>query len=203
MFRLVRTPPRKAVQLFDDLASLRAAIAYANNHPGPDVITFDPAVFGTRSRTIRLIGGPLVLTDPATTTIIGPGARLLTLSGGVKRRVFDIEGGSLPLQALTITGGNAGEGNGGALRNDGGKLWLNHVVFRGNRARVGGGFFNDGTTTATVVVFRSNTARVGSGMFSTRKATLAWLRSPARGAHQLGFPSNYRRTQHESHRSEV
>jgi hypothetical protein len=79
--------------VFDDLASLRAAIAYANNHPGPDLITFDPAVFGSRPRTIRLTGGPLVLTDQATTTIIGPGSRLLTISGGRKSRVFEILSG--------------------------------------------------------------------------------------------------------------
>ena len=40
----------------------------------------------------QFTGGPLVLTDPATTTIIGPGARLLTISGGHRSRVFDIRG---------------------------------------------------------------------------------------------------------------
>src|SRR5262249_52537132 len=65
---------RDVVHAFDDLPSLREAIAYANSHPGPDTITFDPSFFGKARRTIVLTGGPLVLTDPATTTIIGPGA---------------------------------------------------------------------------------------------------------------------------------
>ena len=86
---------------------LRAAIAYANSHPGPDTIIFDPAVFARKHRTIRIVGGPLVVTDPATTTIIGPGARLLTLKGNGRSGVFDVRGGSLALSGVAITGGRA------------------------------------------------------------------------------------------------
>ena len=92
---------------FDDLASLREAIAYANSHAGPDTITFEPAASGKTRRTIKLIGGPLVLTDPSTTTIVGPGATKLTIKGDGKSRVFDIKDGSLALSGVTITGGNA------------------------------------------------------------------------------------------------
>jgi hypothetical protein len=172
----------------DGLTSLRKAIAYANSHPGPDTITFDPAIFGKAPRTIKLIGGPLVLTDKATTTIIGPGAKFLTLSGGRKSRVFDIQGGSLALQGVTITGGNAGKGYGGALRNDGGTLWLNHVTVRGNRARVGGGLFNDGKATLTDVFIRDNRARLGSGLFNTSRATLQWRRAPVGRPGQVRIP---------------
>ena len=146
------------VNPFDNLTSLREAVAYANAHPGPDTIVFDPTVLGKRPRTIRLIGGPLVLTDPATTTIIGPGARRLTIKGNVKSHIFDIEGGSLALSGVTIIGGNPGKGTGGALHNDGGTLRLKHVIIRGNRARVGGGLNNDRAATLTNVVFRGNTA---------------------------------------------
>jgi hypothetical protein len=173
--KLGQTPPGNVVQQFDNLTSLRAAIAYANSHPGPDTITFDPAPSGKARRIIKLRGGPLVLTNPATTTFIGPGARRLTIQGDGKSRVLDIEGGSLALSGVTITGGNAGKGNGGGILNDGGTLWLDHVVLRGNRARVGGGLFNDGTTTLTDVVLRGNTARMGSGVFNTRSATLSGL----------------------------
>jgi hypothetical protein len=159
-------------QVVTDLAGLRAAIAYANSHRGPDTILFDPAGFGIKPKTIRLIGGPLVLTEPATITIIGPGANLLTLSGGGKSRVFDIEGGSLALEGMTITGGRADRG--GGILNDGGRLALDHVVLRGNHARVGGGLYNNGAATLTDVTIRANTARVGSGLFSARNATLAW-----------------------------
>jgi hypothetical protein len=162
----------------DGLTSLREAIAYADSLPGPQTITFDPAVFGTKRRTIRLTGGPLVLTDPATITIVGPGAKLLTISGGGKREVFDVEGGSLALSGVTIANGNAELG--GGLRNEGGTLALSNVAIRGNRAIVGGGLFNDGRTSMSGVLIKGNQARVGCGLFSTRAATLVWRRSPAR-----------------------
>jgi hypothetical protein len=158
------------VNELDGLTSLREAIAYANSHPGPDTIVFDPAFFGTQHRTIRLTGGPLTLTDPAITTIIGPGAGRLTLSGRAKSRVFDVRGGSLALDGVTITGGRADRG--GGIRNNGGKLWLDHVVIRGNRARIGGGLFNNGATSFTDVVIRGNTAPLRSGVYSTQSATL-------------------------------
>jgi parallel beta-helix repeat protein len=161
----------------DGLTSLREAIAYANSLPGPQTIIFDPAVFGTKPLMIRLTGGPIVVTDPATITIVGPGAKLLTMSGGGKSRVFDIEGGSLALSGLTIANGNADLG--GGLCNEGGRLLLTGVAIRGNRAIVGGGLFNDGRTTLSRVVIKGNRAHVGSGLFNTRAATLLWRRSPA------------------------
>ena len=167
---LVLSTTPDVVDEFDGLTSLREAIAYANAHPGPDIITLDPAAFGKSRRTIVLTGGPLVLTDPATTTIVGPGMKRLTLSGGGKSRVFDFQGGSLALSGVTITDGRADRG--GGILNQDGTLALDRVVVRGNHSRVGGGLFNDGKATLTNVVIRGNTARVGSGLFSTRNATL-------------------------------
>jgi parallel beta-helix repeat protein len=185
--RLGQPGPRDAVLEFDDLASLRAAIAYANSHPGPETIIFDPADSGTKPKTIRLIGGPLVLTNPATTTIIGPGAKQLTITGGDRSRVFDIEGGSVAISGLTITGGRANDG--GGLLNDGGTLQLTDVTIRGNRARLGGGLFNSGAVALSDVIIRGNTARVGSDLFNTRRAILSWRRSPAGRGERLGAPS--------------
>ena len=119
----------------------------------------------------------MVLTDPATTTIIGPGARRLTLSGGGKSRVFEIEGGSLDLSGVTITGGKADRG--GGVLNEGGRLALTDVVIQGNRARMGGGLYNDGRTTLSRVLIEGNHATVGPEVFNTRAATLLWRRSRA------------------------
>jgi parallel beta-helix repeat protein len=185
------TTTAAVLQDVDSLASLRAAIAYANSHPGPDTITFDPAVFGRRRRTIRLSGGPLILTDPATTTIIGPGAGRLTISGGGKSRVFDIQDGSLALSGVTITGGNADLG--GGLGNEGGRLVLTNVQIQGNRAIVGGGLFNDGRTTLSRVLIKGNRAHVGPGLFNTRGATLLWRRPPTAGRAAARFDHTERK----------
>ena len=175
---LTVTTRSDVVDATDGLTSLREAIAYANSHVGPDTIVLDPTVFGTKSRTIRLTGGPLILTDPATTIIIGPGAKRLTISGGGKSRVFDIQGGSVAISALTISGGRADLG--GGLRNEGGSLTLTKVAIRGNRALIGRGLFKNGSASLTDVVIRGNKAPVGSGLFKTRRATLSWRWSPAR-----------------------
>jgi fibronectin-binding autotransporter adhesin len=167
---LVLTTQRDVVNKVDGLTSLREAIAYANRHPGPDTITFDPTVFGKTPRTIKLIGGPLVLTDKATTTIVGPGARLLTFKGAGRGPVFDIWGGSLALFGMTITGGN-GE-LGGGLRNAGGTVALDGVALRGNRALIGGGLYNDGTATLNRVVLSGNRALVGGGLYNDGTVTL-------------------------------
>jgi hypothetical protein len=170
-------PKPIVVNVTDGLTGLREAIAYANSHPGPDTIILDPPALGARPQTIRLTGGPLVLTDPATTTIIGPGARRLTLSGGGNSRVFDIEGGSLDLSGVTITGGKADRG--GGVLNEGGRLALTEVVIRGNRARMGGGLYSDGRTTFSRVLIDDNHATVGPDVFNTRAATILWRRSRA------------------------
>jgi hypothetical protein len=193
------TPSPIVVNVTNGVTGLRDAIAYANRHPGPDTIILDLPVFGAKRWTIRLTGSPLVLTDLATTTIIGPGAELLTLSGGGKSRVFDIEGGSLDLSGVTIAHGKADRG--GGLRNERGRLVLTNVLIHGNRAIVGGGLFNDGRTTLRAVLIKGNRAHVGPGLFNTRGASFFGdgRRRPA--AEQPGLTSPRGRNQRESQRS--
>jgi hypothetical protein len=179
--RRLLTIPHDLVLEFHNLSSLRAAIAYANSHPGPDTITFDPAIFGTKHRTIRVTGGPLVLTDPATTTIIGPGARLLALKGNGKSRIFDIHRGSLALSGVSITGGRAIRG--GGIRNDDGTLWLTDVIIRNNSAsRSGGGLFTSGTATLADVVVQGNHARTGRNLANFGTLSLTRVSVPGNSA---------------------
>ena len=44
------------------------------------------------------------------------------------------------------------------------------MVIRGNRARVGGGLYTDGTAVLSDVVIRGNLAKIGCGLFNTRNA---------------------------------
>src|SRR5690348_6033009 len=73
--------------------SLRAAVEYANAHPGT-TINFA----GLLSGTIKLTGGELVVSQ--STIINGPGAHKLAVSGTNHSRVFAISSGT----TVTITG---------------------------------------------------------------------------------------------------
>src|SRR5262249_59652818 len=69
--------------------SLRQAVNLANVLTGADTIAFS-SLFDT-PQTITLTGGQLTLTDTATTTITGPGASLLSVSGNHASRVFQVD----------------------------------------------------------------------------------------------------------------
>ena len=136
---LVVTTTQDETDNTDGLVSLREAIASASFVPGPNTITFDQAVFGSTSQIITLADGPLSLTDTETTTIAGPGAKLLTISGNNANQVFDIEGGSVAISGLTVSGGKTVHG--GGLYNNGGRLSLTDCTISGNAANFGGGVF--------------------------------------------------------------
>ena len=80
--------------------------------------------------TITLTSGELELSGGATTKIQGPGANLLTVSGGGASRVFDVEAGSLSLSGMRITGGRSNYG-GGVYSHDS-TLMLTNVTISGN-----------------------------------------------------------------------
>ena len=94
----------------DGQNSLRAAINYADTLTDARAPSPSTRPSSARSpQTITLTNGQLTLTNAATITIEGPGAKLLTVSGSgtSQARVFDIEGGSAAIAGLTITGGIA------------------------------------------------------------------------------------------------
>ena len=121
--------------------SLRAAIAQANANAGvADSIVFS-SLFNT-AHIIALTSGQLALTDTARTTITGPGANLLSISGNNVSRVIEVNSGaSATLTGLTITGGHSTT----AL-----KLL--------NGFSVGGGLANYGTVTLTNCTVSGNIA---------------------------------------------
>jgi hypothetical protein len=135
-----------------DGVSLREALAAANNTAGADAIIFSAGLFAA-PRTITLTGGQLSLTDAAGTTISGPGASLLTVSGNLNGEVFVQTAGASTIAALTVTqGSHAFASNGGAVHNAGGTLTLNDCVVTNNsgpgltaNSTNGGGVANTGT----------------------------------------------------------
>jgi hypothetical protein len=126
----------------DDMGtgSLRAAITQANLNPGSDIIDMTGV-----SGTITLTSGELDITDPV--TINGPGAGTLVVSGNNTSRIFGIDDGaagtsmSVTISGLTLTGGNAGTGDGGAIKVANEALTLSGMIISANAASRGAGVY--------------------------------------------------------------
>jgi hypothetical protein len=148
-------PPPLCVSRTDDHAAraVPGMLRYAVDHADDGaVITFHPALRGQK-----------ILLDGATPgnhirisrhlTVQGPGADLLTISGGGKTRIFCIAGVTVHLHGLTLSDGFArggdgapgagagggGGGLGGAIFVSSGFLYLLDTRFEGNACRGGNG----------------------------------------------------------------
>lgn len=166
--------------LLDDGSNgtLRWAVTEANLHHGEDTITFDPAMF-SEPETITLTQGPLILIDPALTTITGPAAGL-TISGNNRSQVFVIgaDGGvsdraaRVQISDLTIAQGRTNEEfkiGGGVLVHGGATLTLIGCMLRDNAAPIentGGGaiFVGDSTLVMTNCTLTRNEADDGGAV---------------------------------------
>jgi parallel beta-helix repeat protein len=160
------------------LGTLRQAVANANTTATADTIIFT-SLFNT-PQTITLTSGELDFTDPATTTIIGPGANLLTVSGNNASRVFVIDlGASAALSGLTVTGGRAT--NAAGIWAAGGNLTADSIVVTGNHstdAGNGGGGIATDTAVVTIsdsAIVNNTSAGVGAGIFEYFNSNLTLL----------------------------
>lgn len=106
--KFIVTTLNDVVNPWDGQISLREAITFANEHTGPDTISFathltygvDPSV----GAVLSLTGGELLITSDM--TIQGLGTELLTISGNQASRVFHLtEGVSVTIADLTIADG--------------------------------------------------------------------------------------------------
>ncbi len=152
--------------------SVRQAVNLANVLPGGETITFNRSAFAGHS-VIDLTAGQLELSNvTGAVNIIGPGARMLAISGNGASRVFQVDqGASASLIGLTITGGVT-TGDGGGLLNDG-TLSLAGVAVVGNSAANGGGVDNMGTALIVGSAIDENSASAdGGGIFNTGKLTV-------------------------------
>jgi hypothetical protein len=180
------------------LISLPEAVADVNSHSGADTINFSTSVFSAGSLHTITLGAALKLTDTSgATTIDGPGAGVLAVSGGNKVRVFQDSAGIVAtIENLTVTKGNApSSGNnggiaiGGGIENSG-TLTLINCTITGNavspsgtdiaNAAEGGGIFSNGKLTVQGCTISSNIARgygqtengYGGGIYSTASLTI-------------------------------
>lgn len=146
----------------DGAGSLRQAIEDANDNSGNDTIVFDPVFFST-ARIITLTSGEIYIFSNGSLTINGPGANLLTISGGNASGIFLMGGADLTLNDLKFANGNSSK-NGGAISSGSGDLRINRCAFHNNTAQNGGAIEAFGTfLTITQSTFFGNQAQATDG----------------------------------------
>jgi uncharacterized repeat protein (TIGR01451 family) len=162
--------------------SLRQASDNANNIAGANTITFAGSVFTDATPdTITLTSGQLRLTETGAgngTTITGPTAAGLTISGNDTSRVFRVDSSVVAaISDLTVSGGRETEGFGAGIRNHG-NLTLTRVTVSGNTSSAAGGaggITSSGTLTLIDSTVRNNSGTgdaAAGGIFSTGTAGL-------------------------------
>jgi len=161
--------------------SLRDALGLAAS--GGTDIAFAPGVIGVITLTTPL---------PAITgnlDLVGPGANLLTISGGGSSAVgaiFNLSSSNAALSGITIANGNNGARGGGI--SNAGTLTLSNSALSGNVARViGGGIYNGGTLTVYNSTFSGNYAGSdGGGIDSDGIAIVNYSTFTGNSAHGAG-----------------
>ena len=177
----------------DGKLSLREAVAAANATTAADTVVFGSAIEG---RTLALTGGELVLSQDISIDgdQDGDGNRV-TLSGGDNSRLFRIDGtaSDVQLRDLTLTEGNAHDGNGGAILLGSGSLTVANCTVSdsgmssdevGEFAGGGGIYAASGTKLAVIgcnlvsnYIARPDTvARLGGGAIATGTSTEVLIR---------------------------
>ena len=183
-----------------DAGDLAYVIGQANLKPNlaGSVIQFDPTVFSASNPKTITLTSTLELGEPSGPMVIdGPGAGVVTISGGNAVGVFQAEPGAVTtLSGLTISGGSATNGGGidvpydgtmtvvdctitantagseggGIDVADGGTLTLLECIVSGNTAGYGGGIFSYGTLTLTGSTVEGNTGSLAGGIFADSPA---------------------------------
>ena len=151
--------------------TLREAINAANAANGTNSILFASGLSGTI--TLQPALGPLTVTDSV--IIVGPGARLLSVSGNGAIRVFSFNSGSNAISGLTIRDGSktdaAGSGRtttgGGIFNAQNATLTISDCAFTNNRAQGA-----DNATVASVGGNGNGGAISNSGLLTLSNCTL-------------------------------
>ncbi|MEH2283289.1 MAG: Calx-beta domain-containing protein [Nostoc sp.] len=152
--------------------SLRQAIINANNDPGIETIIFDTTgIFGDATPdTITLTSGELNVTEGV--IIQGTGANKLAISGNNASRVFNASA-SLSIDGLNITGGNAGNNNGGGIYSSSNVTVSNSTISGNVTNTSGGGIYGSSSVTVSDSTVSGNIANTSGGGLYSSNATIS------------------------------
>ncbi|CAN5579601.1 hypothetical protein BH09PLA1_BH09PLA1_04790 [soil metagenome] len=157
--------------------SLREALAYAENHPGTDTITFAPALAGQTiaiSRVGGYIAGDTALEVRSTVNIVGlsgdTGVTIARADSAPEMRLFTmLQGAQLSVDSLTFRNFKAtpyfGTRYGGLVYNSNGRFDAVRSTFTANSADVGGVVYHEGANAVTTFAnstLTANSANSGS-----------------------------------------
>ena len=144
--------------------TLRQALQFNEALGGGNTILFSNIVTGTITLTNPL--GELLITKDV--SIVGPGSKLLTISGNNSRRVFHLTNNALVnISGLRIASGYTTD-PGAGLRQDSGDLVLSDCTISGNSASFsfGGGISLLGTVLANRCTFSTNSGLAGGAVYA-------------------------------------
>ena len=145
----------------DACGSIAAGVAAATGgtYSGDDV-TIDVAA-GTYDENDTISAS-----DLDSLTIIGAGSSTTTVAGNEAGTVFTIDGGTVTINDLTITGGSAGEG-GGIYNRYGSNTFTDDTLSNDTTSGNGGAIYNfDGSDTFIDDTLSSDGADVGGALFN-------------------------------------
>ena len=150
------TQPLCVSRIDDNAAAAQVGmLRYAISHaPAGATITFDQALTG-KTITLDTSSTNNHIKISQNVTLQGPGAGLLTISGGNATRIFFIASGNVTISGVTLAngfamggygsgGGGGAAGMGGAIFLNGGSLTLSGVSMSSNQARGGIGGATNG-----------------------------------------------------------
>jgi fibronectin-binding autotransporter adhesin len=174
------------------------AQADANTNAAGSEIEFDSSVFSLSSPQTITLGATLVLSETAAPEVIdGPGADVVTVSGGSAVQVFDVDSGvTASISGLTIANGNAPSG-GGIDNSANANLTISDCLITSNDATDndggGGGIVNFGTLNlGDTTLTNNNASNSGGGVDNEGSATLTNCTVSGNTGGNSGGLGNYR-----------
>ena len=153
--------------------SFRDAFNQANVRGG--IVTFQDGMSGTIALASPL---PQLIVD---VQVIGPGPRVLTLSGASQTRVLFIQSGTVSISGLTISDGTGAntvlESLGAGIQNlSSSQVSIDNCIVTNNSSPVagatGGGIYNTGKLSVTNSTISYNKAGSGAGIENTGNLTI-------------------------------
>jgi hypothetical protein len=160
----------------NDECSLQEALLASNANPDANTIFFRRDVRG--SITTQFTNG-FSITQPV--TIVGPGARILSVNGGNAARIFNVSGPNVTISGLTLTSGRVFAANGAAVQNTGGLTLVNcsltnHTATASTTSGgLGGAIYNASGATLALLgcTLRGNSAgQFGGGVYNEGALTV-------------------------------